>query len=171
MPGPPPIKMLSSIGMWVTSLKTKAADKRDGTEPRNAGCPPELMEIWNRRNALKDSSVLIAQGGSGGHGGGNSITAELPPIIHMNGSYPNYVEELDACLGKIQAAASRLEWLSGGLNSDDLVRKEMLTLAQTLKTNLERTNRVKNVILQNLTKATVEKSVEQPSGRHGAERG
>ncbi|KAH6628198.1 hypothetical protein F5144DRAFT_604393 [Chaetomium tenue] len=68
-------------------FKTKAADIRDGTEPRNAGCPPEVMDMWKNR---KDN-----------------------------------VEELDECLSAIQAAASRLESLSGGLKNDDLIRKEI----------------------------------------------
>lgn len=163
-------------------FKSPAADMLDGTKPRKPGCPLEVMELWkNQINSKKNKSIPDGNGNpetSTSSTGNPSLTntqmmednlptTELPPIVHIQHSYPNYkvnIQELDVSLGTIQAVAFRLEWLSGRLKSDDLIKNEMLVLAQTLKTNVNWTGQVSNAILQDLNKTAI-------SNSHGEKRG
>jgi hypothetical protein len=159
-------------------FKTAAADKLDRTKPRKPGCPPEVMKVWRSEIKLKikNKGVVAPErpvDGTRNYGThtwmpsltGNTQTLkgypekiELPPVVYIQDFHANYkptIEKLSASLRKIKTTASRLEWLSGGLDSDDLVRKEMLALAQTLKDNADGAESAMNAILQHPNKPTI----------------
>lgn len=156
-------------------FKTLADDARDHTEPRNNGCPDEVMEAWKSSFDSQetgqasvdqeppadgsDTHLLINQESRRArHGQGGQGTEKGCHIIHA----------LEGSLGEIKEVAARLEQLSNNfyLEDSDSVKEELRDLAQKINTNVDSTSRARNAVSQILGKGAVDKRLGKQRQRN-----
>jgi hypothetical protein len=163
-------------------FKTVDDDARDDTEPRNPGCPDEVMESWKSsldRQQTDQGSVDQGQPANGSDN--NDPNAEIHPLISQESERARHEQggqgtemgcqiilALEGSLGRIKEVAARLEQLSNNfyLEDSESVKEELLALAQSINTNVDRSSRARNTVSQVLGKGTVDRRLEKKPKRN-----
>lgn len=160
-------------------FKTPDDDARDHTEPREPGCPDEVMDAWKSAvdGQQKTDQASVNQEPPANGSDNNNASAEIytfmgqeserampsPPTGCVQGSEQGYqgitIQTFEASWGKIKEVASRLEQLSDNfhLEDGDSVKEQLLALAHTIHTNVDSTSRARKIISQQIGKGAVSK--------------
>ncbi|KAK3298687.1 uncharacterized protein B0H64DRAFT_454157 [Chaetomium fimeti] len=165
-------------------LNTPDADVCHHTVPRKPGCPEEVMAAWRRSlpkgrqpgELIEVEIQEVPANGSGNHDANPELgplttrviqRRTLPQTKRLRGkNCQSPIQRLEGSLRIIKAVASRLDFLSHGLDDNNSMKEELLALARTLDHNVDKKRRAETAraLLQKLNKAAVPDT-------HGKKRG